>query len=88
MNVVYTKTITKDVIKIKDKTLILKITTVIETLKKAERIDAINGIKKIKGEQTAFRLRIGNYRLGFYHNNKTIILARFLKRNDIYKVFP
>lgn len=88
MQVVFTKAITKDVYKIKDKALILKITSIIDTFKQAKRLDSIKGVKKIKGKQNAFRIRIGNYRLGFYLNNNTIILARFLKRNDIYKVFP
>lgn len=88
MQVIFTKAIAKGVYKIKDKALILKITSIIDAFKQAERLDSISGVKKIKGDQNAFRIRIGNYRLGFYFINNTIILARFLKRNDIYKVFP
>lgn len=29
-----------------------------------------------------------NYRLGFYKDDDTIEIARFVKRNDIYKIFP
>ena len=42
----------------------------------------------MKGHSYAYRIRIGDYRLGFYFEDNTIFLARFLKRSDIYKVFP
>lgn len=55
-------------------------------MKKIIEINEIE-LKKLSGNPNAYRDRIGNYRLGFYYEKQTIILARFLKRNDIYKVF-
>jgi mRNA interferase RelE/StbE len=42
----------------------------------------------MSGHPEAYRIRIGDYRLGFYYTENQIEIARFLKRNDIYKVFP
>ena len=88
MNIIYTKAVTKDVRKIKDKKLISKITVVVKSLKEASSLDYLQSIKKMLGHPKAYRIRIGNYRLGFYLDNDTVILVRFLKRSDIYKVFP
>lgn len=88
MKVIYTRAVTKDVRKIRDKKLQKAVRKTVENLKKANGIDDVKGVKKMKNYPTAYRIRMGKYRLGFYLEENTIILARFLKRNDIYKVFP
>lgn len=88
MKIIFTKAIEKDVKKIKDQKLIAKITEVITNMEQVSAIEQLVAVKKLSGQQMAFRIRIGDYRLGFFLENNTIILARFLKRNDIYKVFP
>jgi mRNA interferase RelE/StbE len=42
----------------------------------------------MKGHSIAYRIKSGNYRMGFYKELDQVELARFLKREDIYKVFP
>ena len=43
----------------------------------------------MKGHPEAYRVRVGVYRLGCYvKSDNKIIIARFVKRNDIYKLFP
>lgn len=88
MKVIYSSAITKDVRKIKDQKLIDRITAVIKIIKDAEKIEDITGVKKMKGYPTAYRIRIGDYRLGFYCDENCVTLARFVKRNDIYRLFP
>lgn len=88
MNVIYTKTITKDVRKIKDKKLTDKLTAIIQQLKTASSLEEIQQLKKLKGHPAAYRIRVGDYRLGFYYEENTVILARMVKRSDIYKLFP
>ena len=60
----------------------------ITALKTAETLNVLSNIKKLKGYQNAYRIRIGKYRLGFYFDGEVIELARFVKREDIYKIFP
>jgi len=88
MKIIYTKAVTRDVRKIKDKKLIDKISLVVNNIKTATSLNELQAIKKLSGHPSAYRIRIGHYRLGFYYENNTITLMRFLKRNDIYKLFP
>ena len=48
----------------------------------------VDNVKKLKGQSEVYRLRIGKYRLGFYYDTETIVLQRFVEREDIYKLFP
>ena len=40
------------------------------------------------GFPNAFRIRLGNYRIGIVRNGVAIEFVRFLDRKDIYKYFP
>lgn len=88
MKVKFGKLFSKDLLKIKDSALKKEIIEVIELLEISESIQNISNIKKMKGHSGAFRIRIGKYRLGFYLDGEVIELARFAKREDIYKLFP
>ena len=87
MKVIYLRSVMKDVKKIKDPKLKDKILSVIEDMKEASKLEELRSLKKLSGHPTAYRIRIGDYRLGFYFEEDTIMLARFLKRSDIFKVF-
>ncbi len=88
MRVKFGKLFSKDLIKTKDLILMKDIIEVILVLENCENIQNITNIKKMKGHPEAYRLRIGKYRLGFYFDGEVIELARFAKREDIYKIFP
>ena len=60
----------------------------IENVEQAERIRDIKNIKKLKNSKTAYRIKIGDYRIGLIYENSTIEFARVVHRKDIYKVFP
>ena len=65
-----------------------RISKVIAAIEKSDDIRLLSGIKKLAGHSNAYRIRIGDYRLGFFIVNKTVHLARFMNRKDIYTVFP
>lgn len=88
MKIIYTRAVTKDVRKVKDKKVVAKVESVLAAIEEASHLDELRSLKKLSGHPTAYRIRIGMYRLGIYYEDGSIILARFLKRNDIYKVFP
>ncbi|PWA09969.1 type II toxin-antitoxin system RelE family toxin [Flavobacterium laiguense] len=88
MKVEYLKQFSKDLSKINDETLKDNLFDVIIILKNAENLNLLSNIKKMKGHSEAYRIRIGKYRLGFYFDGEIIELARFAKREDIYKLFP
>lgn len=88
MKIKYLRSFEKDLRKVNDKKTKQKLKLIIEEMKQASVLDDIRSVKKLAGHPNAFRMRIGTYRLGFYYENNTLILSRFVKRNDIYKLFP
>jgi mRNA interferase RelE/StbE len=57
---------------------------------KAENLNDLekDSLKKIKGFKNYYRVRIGDYRIGFKKVKNQIIFMRVLHRKDIYKLFP
>lgn len=88
MKVIFLRSFLTDIKKLNNKKLKLKIKKFIIELENSQTLEDVGNIKKMKGFSTAFRWRTGDYRLGFYKNENSIELSRFLKRSDIYKVFP
>ncbi|MEI5986495.1 MULTISPECIES: type II toxin-antitoxin system RelE family toxin [Sphingobacterium] len=88
MEIVFLRTFLNDIKKVSDKKMNARIKLIIIEIENASTLEDIPNVIKIKGFSTAYRLRIGGYRLGFFKDDNKIELARFVKRNDIYKVFP
>lgn len=78
----------KDLSLTRDKALAQVILDCIRLFEKAEKINDVPNIKKLKGHSSAFRYRKGKYRIGFYFEDETIIFAAFDIRNKIYDRFP
>ncbi len=85
----YKKTFLKDLAN-----LPLEVRTRIETLvfESIPNLDSpFTGIdvKKLKGYKDYYRIRVGNYRIGFrLHESNKVVFYRVKSRADIYKVFP
>ena len=89
MNVEFDKSFEKWLSKINSKTLLKKIEQVIIQMESAQSLDQVPGVKKLTGFKSYYRVKIGNYRLGFeLYNKSTIRLIIFADRKDIYKKFP
>ena len=88
MKVVVTRHFEKDVDKELSKELQLKVADLIDELQKAPSLQSINNLKKLKGYKTAYRIRMGDYRIGFIFEAGAIKLSRVLNRKDIYRYFP
>lgn len=88
MKVLIDQSFAQDVNLIHDKKLHKMLANRIEYLQKIETLSQIPQCKKMKGHTSAYRIRIADYRIGFFFENNTIILTRFLKRDKIYQYFP
>jgi mRNA interferase RelE/StbE len=88
MKVEFLKRFSKDLDDIKTKSAKQSVIRLIELMETVEALDKLPNTKKLKGHRSAYRTRIGDYRLGFFFENSTILLARFLHRKEIYKSFP
>jgi mRNA interferase RelE/StbE len=88
MKVEFLKKFSKDLDDIKNKSVKQAVIRLIELMEAVDALDKIPNTKKLKGHKSAYRTRIADYRVGFFFENSTILLARFLHRKDIYKIFP
>jgi len=77
-----------DIKKIADKKLLNLIADCIEKIIETDKLSDISACKKLTGSKNAYRIRIGDYRIGFVLEDETIILIRFLHRSKIYQKFP
>jgi mRNA interferase RelE/StbE len=88
MKVIVTQQFGKDVDKKLSKERQLKLADIIEELQKAPNLFSINNLKKLKGYKAAYRVKMGDYRIGFIFEENIIKLSRVLNRKDIYRYFP
>jgi mRNA interferase RelE/StbE len=78
----------KDVTRIKDKAIKKKIAATITEAKSVAALSDLRQVKKMEGSDTYYRVRIGDYRIGFKLQGKTLVFLRCLHRKDIYRYFP
>jgi mRNA interferase RelE/StbE len=88
MKILFEKKFLKDIEAVNDKRIRQQVEAIISEIEKANHPGVLNNLKKMKGHKSAYRIRIGNYRLGFFYENNTVICTRLLNRKDIYKYFP
>lgn len=89
MKIFIDKSFAKDVDKITDKKLLRNLKKLITKLESSDSLTELPNVKKIKGYDSFYRIRIGNYRLGLEKiGGNEICLTRLLHRKDIYKYFP
>ncbi len=89
MIIEFDKSFEKSLIKVKEKALFNKIESLIETIEKAEKISEIKNVKKLTGFKNYYRIRIGDFRLGFEKiNDNTTRFITVARRKDIYSIFP
>jgi len=87
MKVEFLKKFSKDLDNISSKSVKANLLRVILLMESASSLEEIPNTKKLKGHKSAYRIRIGDYRLGFFYENENILIDRFVHRKDIYKIF-
>ena len=88
MEIIYLNSFLKDLKKVQDKKLLQKVKAILLELNSAKDLSTIPNSKKLSGHPFAYRIRIGDYRLGLFYSEEKLTIARFVKRNNIYKLFP
>jgi mRNA interferase RelE/StbE len=59
--------------------------TVIQRLQSIKNLSEFTNCKKLSGHKNAYRIRLGNYRIGLFYSNNSIDLVRILHRKDVYR---
>ena len=88
MNLLFSKKFLKDIEHIQDKKARKNIEEVINSIKCCGSVSDLTGVRKMTGYENYYRLRIGDYRLGFKLENNTLFFFIFNDRKEIYTVFP
>jgi len=84
----YEKSFLKDIKKLQNKQVSQKLKLLLSEFEKSNDLTSFQNVKKLKGNDNFFRIKISEYRLGFHYENNEITIIRFLHRKDIYKFFP
>jgi mRNA interferase RelE/StbE len=88
MKTEFTNRFYKDIDKITQVTVKSGIASIIKQVEEAGRLSEIKNIKKLKGHSIAYRIRIGEYRIGIFYENDVVEFIRVAHRKDIYNIFP
>ena len=88
MNLEIRKSFEKDTDKIYSDTILSSLSEIISTIENAQNLREIKNLKKMEGYKNHYRIRLGDYRIGLFIDNKTVNLVRFLHRKEIYRYFP
>ena len=78
----------KDVGRVRDRGLRERVREVIERLEAAGALQEIEGVKRLRGGEGYYRIRVGDYRLGLILEGEKVVLVRFLHRKEVYRYFP
>ena len=88
MQIVFLSKFFKDLSKINQPKVLADIEKAIIQVENVKTTIDINQLKKLKGYKSAFRIKVGDYRIGLFIENDVIEFARILHRKDIYNLFP
>lgn len=88
MQVEFLSKFSKDLDRISQKSTRSNIVKLISLVEAARSLQDIPNLKKLTGFKSAYRVRIGDYRVGFFYEEQRVLFARVVHRKDIYKVFP
>jgi len=88
MTVEFLRQFERDIRQLNHGPTVRRIQARIEQIRQAENIQEIPNLRKLRGFDDAYRIRIGDYRMGLFINQNTVTFARFLHRKEIYRFFP
>lgn len=49
---------------------------------------SLKNVKKLQGYEDAYRIKVGDYRIGIIFRDEVVTFQRVLHRKDIYRYFP
>jgi mRNA interferase RelE/StbE len=78
----------KDLSVITDAGLLGRIQKVIEQVEAARNFREIPKLKRLEASGKYYRIRLGDYRIGFVFEQGAVTFVRCLHRREIYRFFP
>jgi len=77
-----------DLSTITDARLLRRIRKVIEQIEAARTFQQIPNLKRLDAKGKYYRIRVGDYRVGFVFEEGAATFVRCLNRKEIYRYFP
>jgi mRNA interferase RelE/StbE len=88
MRVEFRRSFTRDLGGIRDRQLLNRARETIQEVERAGSLSEVREVRKLRGEERYYRIRVGDYRLGIVVEADIVIFVRFLHRREIYRYFP
>ncbi len=88
MKVVFDKSFSKSLDKLKNKQVKERLIRLIEKCEDANNLSELSNIKKMTSFISFYRFKIGDYRVGVEVEDDSIYFIIVAHRKDIYNVFP
>jgi mRNA interferase RelE/StbE len=77
-----------DLAAINNRPLLRRIRKIIEQVEAARAFQEIPNLKRLEAAGKYYRIRLGDYRIGFVFEDGAVIFIRCLHRREIYRYFP
>jgi mRNA interferase RelE/StbE len=88
MKVAFRKSFTRDLEKVKDQAVLERVRQSILLAESADGPQHVEGLRKLSGTETFFKIGVGDYRIGVVIEGDVIEFVRCLPRRDLYRFFP
>lgn len=88
MKVEFDRSFEKSIRKLSNRTIADSVEAVIQDVESAKSIEDIRGLKKLTGHKDYYRIRKGDFRIGFRLEGNTVRFIIVANRKDIYRQFP
>ncbi len=88
MRLTYRSSFVRDLKSIKERAVLDQVKQVIGEIEQADRLEDLSGVSKLSGGNQFYRIRLGDYRIGFVFDGSAVELVRCLHRREIYRYFP
>jgi mRNA interferase RelE/StbE len=88
VNTAFRESFDADLSAITDAALLRRIRKVIEQVEAARTFQQIPNLKRLEVTGKYYRIRLGDYRIGFVFERGAVTFIRCLNRKEIYRYFP
>ena len=88
MNTAFRESFDADLSAITDAALLGRIKKVIEQVEAARTFQQVPNLRRLDAKGKYYRIRVGDYRVGFVFEHGAVTFVRCLNRKEIYRHFP
>jgi mRNA interferase RelE/StbE len=88
VKVAFEASFVRDLKKIRDQSVHGRVEQAIQDVKNADTLQDIPGFRKLRGYDSFYRIRIGDYRIGLEFAGSEVVFVRILHRKNVYRYFP